>query len=323
MGLGPLPLRMAEHGPSESPFHTFNTEDFVNDIFGNKKPGLSMPAIAEPYIIHYPELVALSDPEGRHVELVEFFDCTGGAMWSRHHYTKSPLVESARQVGSTMRYLLRPGNVELPLQGSTFPAGISGVVVEPETIAISYLGMGGGGVGASVCRSTAKGVVRCETDPSGGGKVAGSTVWLPRRERLLIGIDDTDTREEGATWTLAHNISRAVEDDRSRYLSHTIVQLFPVPFRTKNCVATVCEFATSDPPGLVARYRDLLSRYTLSKETGMAVYRGFDPSPLLPFGRKVQRGQVSPEELAVALDGSATRRRWSHGMETGEGGTAG
>lgn len=263
-----------------------------------------MPAIAEPYIIHYPELVALSDPEGRHVELVEFFDCTGGAMWSRHHYTKSPLVESARQVGSTMRYLLRPGNVELPLQGSTFPAGISGVVVEPETIAISYLGMGGGGVGASVCRSTAKGVVRCETDPSGGGKVAGSTVWLPRRERLLIGIDDTDTREEGATWTLAHNISRAVEDDRSRYLSHTIVQLFPVPFRTKNCVATVCEFATSDPPGLVARYRELLSRYTLSKETGMAVYRGFDPSHLLPFGRKVQRGQVSPEELAVALDGS-------------------
>jgi len=203
-----------------------------------------------------------------------------------------------------MRYLLRPGKVELPLQGSTFPAGINGVAVEPETIAISYLGMGGGGVGASICRSTAKGVVRCETDPSGGGRVAGSTVWLPRRERVLIGIDDTDTQEEGATWTLAHNISRAVEDDRSRYLSHTIVQLFPVAVRTKNCVATVCEFATSDTEGLVARYRELLSKYTLSRETGMAVYSGFDPSHLLPFGKKVQRGQVSPEELATAMNGN-------------------
>jgi methanogenesis imperfect marker protein 11 len=263
-----------------------------------------MPAIAEPYVLHYPELVAVADPEGHRVELVESFDCTGGAMWARTHYTKSPLVESARVVGSTMRYLLRPGTVELPLQGSTFPAGITGVVVDPETIAISYLGMGGGGVGASICRSTAKGVLRSETDPSGGGKVAGSTVWLPRRERVLIGVDDTDTPEEGATWTLAHNIGRAVEDDRSRYLSHTIVQLFPVAFRTKNCVATVCEFATSDPEGLAARYRELLSRYTLSKETGMAVYRGFDPSHLLPFGRKVQRGQVSPGELAVVLEDS-------------------
>ena len=261
-----------------------------------------MPKIAEPYIIHYPELVALSDPEGHRVELVEFFDCTGGAMWARHHYTKSPLVESARVVGGTMRYLLRPGKVELPLQGSTFAAGINGVAVESEEIAISYLGLGGGGVGASICRSTAKGVLRCETDPSGGGKVAGSTVWLPRRERVLVGIDDTDTQEEGATWTLAHNIARAVDDDRSRYLSHTLVQLFPVPFRTKNCVATVCEFASSDPAGLVARYRDLLERYTLSKETGMAVFQGFDPSHLLPFGRKVQRGQVSSEELGGVLD---------------------
>jgi len=259
--------------------------------------------IAEPYILHYPELVALADPEGRRVELVEFFDCTGGAMWARHHYTKSPLVESARVVGSTMRYLLRPGTVELPLQGSTFAAGITGVTVGKEEIAISYLGLGGGGVGASICRSTAKGVRRCETDPSGGGKVAGSTVWLPRRERVLIGIDDTDTKEEGATWTLAHNIARAVEDDSSRYLSHTIVQLFPVPFRTKNCVATVCEFASSDPEGVVARYRDLLERYTLSRETGMAVFRGFDPSHLFPFGRKVQQGQVSPEELAAVRDG--------------------
>jgi methanogenesis imperfect marker protein 11 len=260
-----------------------------------------MERISEPYIIHYPQIVGVADPSGTRVEVVEFFDCVGGAMWAKHHYRKSPLVESARTVGGTTRYLLRTGSDSLDLVGSTFAAGISDVRVEGDEIAVTYIGLGGGGVGASICRSTAKGVNRCTCDPSGGGKVAGSTVWLPRRERVLIGIDDTDTPEEGATWTLAHNIAKAVEDDRSRYLSHTLVQLFPVPYRTKNCVATVCEFATSEPESLVDRFHQLLGKYTLSEKTGMAVYRGFDPSHLLGFARKVKQGEVTDADLEEAV----------------------
>ena len=163
------------------------------------------------------------------------------------------------------------------LAGSTFAAGISEVRIEGKEIAVTYIGLGGGGVGASICRSTAKGVNRCTCDPSGGGKVAGSTVWLPRRERLLIGIDDTDTPDEGATWTLAHNIAKTVEDDHSRYLSHTLIQLYPVPYRTKNCVATVCEFATSDAKSLVERFHGLLRKYTLSEKTGHGSLSGVRP----------------------------------------------
>jgi methanogenesis imperfect marker protein 11 len=263
-----------------------------------------MERISEPYIIHYPQIVGVADPSGTRIEVVEFFDCVGGAMWAKHHYRKSPLVQSARTVGATTRYLLNTGSTPLELAGSTFAAGISEVRVEGKEIAVTYVGLGGGGVGASICRSTAQGVNRCTCDPSGGGKVAGSTVWLPRRERVLIGIDDTDTPDEGATWTLAHNISKAVEDDRSRYLSHTLVQLFPVPYRTKNCVATVCEFATSDPKSLVENFHGLLTKYTLSAKTGMAVYRGFDPSFLLDFGRRVKRGEVTDADLDEAIQGS-------------------
>jgi methanogenesis imperfect marker protein 11 len=263
-----------------------------------------MERIVEPYIIHYPQIVGVADPSGTRVEVVEFFDCVGGAMWARHHYQKSPLVQSARTVGTTTRYLLRTGSASLDLAGSTFAAGISEVRVEGKEIAVTYIGLGGGGVGASICRSTAKGVNRCTCDPSGGGRVAGSTVWLPRRERVLIGIDDTDTPDEGATWTLAHNISKAVEDNNSRYLSHTLVQLFPVPYRTKNCVATVCEFATSDARSLVERFHRLLAKYTLSEKTGMAVYQEFDPSSLLDFGQKVKRGEVTDADLDEAIGGS-------------------
>lgn len=260
-----------------------------------------MEKLSDPYTIRYPQIVAVADESGGLVELVEFFDCTGGAMWVKRHYAQSPLVRSVRTVGSTNRYLLSTGSADLALEGSVFPAGIAGVAVEGDEIAVTYRGLGGGGVGASVCRAGASGVVRCVSDPAGGGRLAGSTVWLPRLERVIVGIDDTDTPEEGATWTLAHNIARAVEDDRSRYLSHTIVQLYPVPYRTKNCVAIACEFATSDPAGLVRRYRDYLEEYTLSDETGMAVWRGFDPSPLEEFGCRVKRGEVSADDLA-ALD---------------------
>jgi len=254
--------------------------------------------ISDPYVIRYPQIVAVADETGSSVELVEFFDCIGGAMWTQHHYAKSPLVRSVRCVGSTSRFLLRPGTVDLALEGSRFPAGISGVTVTGDEIAISYIGMGGGGVGATTCRAAARGVLREQCDPSGGGKVASATLWLPRRKRILIGVDDTDTAEEGATWTLVHNIARAVEDEQSVYLSHTIVQLFPVAYRTKNCVGLVAEFATTEPERLIERFRELLQKYTLSQKTGMAVYSGFSPSDeLREYGRSVKRGEVAPDRV--------------------------
>jgi methanogenesis imperfect marker protein 11 len=254
-----------------------------------------MESISEPYIIHYPQIVAVADDDAQRIELIEFFDCVGGAMWSQRHYKKSPIVEDVRCVGSTMRYLLSPGSVNLALEGSRFPAGISGVTVDEREIAVTYIGMGGGGVGAAACRADANGVLRSRSDPAGGGKVAGATIWLPRRQRVLIGVDDTDTPEDGATWTLVHNIAKAVEDEHSAYLSHTIVQLFPVPYRTKNCVSLVAEFATTEPERLIDRFHRLLERYTLSEKTGMAAYTGFSPSEaLLAFGRKVKRGEVEP-----------------------------
>ena len=266
-------------------------------------PRRSSGILDEPYVIYYPRIVAVADTSGKNIELIEFFDCTGGAMWSKHHYAQSPLVQEVRCVGHSMRYLLKTGTVDLALEGSRFPAGISSCTVNDQEIAITYIGMGGGGVGAAACRSDAAGVLRSRSDPAGGGKVAGATIWLPRKQRVLIGVDDTDTPDEGATWTLVHNIARAVENEHTVYISHTIVQLYPVPYRTKNCVALVAEFATDDTEGLAARFRHLLEKYTLSPKTGMAVYTGFSPSDeLLAYGWKVKRGEVETGLLESIRD---------------------
>jgi len=267
-----------------------------------------MANIVDPYII------AVVDDNGTQIELIEFFECTGGAMWSKLHYAKSPLVRSVRNIGQTMRYIVIPGETDLALEGSRFPAGISAVSVQGDEVLVSYVGLGGGGVGASACRSYAEGVIRCINDPSGGGKRAGSTVWLPRRKRVLIGVDDTDTPETGATWTLVHNIAKTVEDSASRYISHTIVQLFPVKYRTKNCVSLVVEFASTEPERLAERFHDLLDRYTLSDATGMAVYTGFDPSALLPFAWSVKSGEITRDMLAGLEDSNLTIMKDGRGI---------
>ncbi len=253
--------------------------------------------IENPYSISYPEILALGSEEGSTVELIERFDCIGGAMWVKNHYAKSPLVINSRIVSDTQRFMLRKGDVGLQLEGSYFPAGISSVGMTDSEISVSYLGLGGGGVGASICRATAGGVLRHTSDVCGGGKVAGSTIHLPRYTRVIIGLDDTDTPEEGATWTLAHNISKAVQSQQSRYLSHTITQLYPVPYRTKNCVALACEFATTEPEKLIDRFESLVRRYTLSGETGLCAYIGFDPSVIMPYARKVKAGEVTLDDF--------------------------
>lgn len=291
-----------------SKYILFVAENSGNEISGdNMNPQYPVSDICDPYIIHYPWIAAVSSPDGSQVELIECFDCIGGAMWVKKHYSQSPLVESVRTVGSMNRYLLRTGIVDLNLEGSRFPAGISGVTVTEDLITISYVGMGGGGVGATICRATAAGVLSSEYEDSGGGKVAGSTIVLPRLSRVLIGVDDTDTPQQGATWTLVHNIARKVANDPGiagihRYLSHTIVQLFPVPFRTKNCVGVVAEFATNKPDALISLFRTYLLKYTLSSETGMAAFTGFSPDRLRTYGEQVKKGQVEPDS-ALSLAG--------------------
>ena len=52
----------------------------------------------DPYVIRYPQIVAVADETASQVELIEFFDCVGGAMWTQHHYAQSPLVERVRCV---------------------------------------------------------------------------------------------------------------------------------------------------------------------------------------------------------------------------------
>lgn len=253
--------------------------------------------LSDPYNITYKGIYAVADRNNEHVEIMEQSNCYGGSAWALYHYSKSPLVIKSRSVGDMMRYLVRTGHIPLDLRSSVAAAGIESVIVNDNEIEITYSGLGGGGVGATTCRAYASGVLRCRLSESGGGKKASGTIIVPKRERVLVGIDNTDSKEVGATWTLAHNIADAVDSPERKYISHTLVQLYPVPDKTQNCVATVLEFACSRgaKKELLDTIKEGLEKYSVSDETGMVAMSGFDAEALMEYSMLCRSKMITRE----------------------------
>jgi len=254
--------------------------------------------LEDPYVVVYKQIYAAVDDDAKRVELLERSSCYGGSAWARYHYSRGPLVISSCNQGEWFRYMLNPGNVDLDLVSSKRSAGIESVKVSGSEVEVTYAGLGGGGVGATLSRARAEDVLRYDATECGGGRVARGAIVLPRRERMIIGVDDTDSKTVGATWSLIHNIAQKVDRPEARYISHSLVQLFPVPTKTQNCVSTVVEFAClpGRGEGMLGDFRALLQKYTVSEQTGMAVFRDFDPSELLAFGLRCKKERVSYED---------------------------
>jgi len=247
------------------------------------------------WVVPYKNIVAVCDDDG-HVEIVEQTNCFGGACWAEYHYKRtSPLIMGVRNVGNTMRYMMRTGREELILTPSIAAAGIEAVEVGDETVSVTYAGLGGGGVGATISRALAEDVLDYDFTEIGGSRRSKGTIVLPKRKRGLIGVDDTDTKEEGATWSLVHNIAHELDGKNAYYISHAIVQLYPVPFKTQNCVSTVVEFACLDEGKLIRDFEALVRRHTLSVETGMAALVSFDAEALRDYGKLVKQKQITKE----------------------------
>jgi methanogenesis imperfect marker protein 11 len=254
--------------------------------------------LPDPYTIPYRGIYAVCDSKNEYAEIIEHSNCYGGAAWSQYHYSHSPLILKARMLGNTGRYLVKTGTSNLVLKASTAAAGIESVIVNGKEVSITYAGLGGGGVGATICRASAKGVLHHDITESGGGRAAKGTIVIPRRERVLVGIDDTDTKEEGATWSLTHNIASQLDCIDSVYLSHSLVQLFPVAARTQNCVSTVLEFGCVDAAAkeeLLQGIKAALLKYSVSDETGMVVLSDFDAEDIYEYSKKCRSGELTKD----------------------------
>lgn len=257
----------------------------------------------DPWIAPYKKVITMVDND--QVELVEYHPCVGGSEWMIYQYGRSSnIVKSARRDGNKHTYITKIGKSDLDLKASFSAAGIEEVSVEGDEVKVVHAGLAGAGVGAAMCRGMAKGVKRVELyDIGGGSKVGRAAVVTPRMEKVVIGIDDTDTKEEGATWTLANNVGLELSKMGFEYLDHVTVQLYPHnPNKTQNCVAIALVFAIK--PGerekLIEEARKMFKKHTLSDKTAMAILDGIKiPEKLREYAIAAKGSMITLEEAEM------------------------
>lgn len=256
------------------------------------------------WISPFERIVVLADKEKETIEIYEKHPRgMATASWVTYHYPKaSSLITQAKGEGSYSFFRVKEGRCELNLKAGISAAGIEEVKITQNKILITYAGLGGGGVGAVLNRGLAEGVEEVEIlDYGGGGGLSRARLTFSLKEKIVVGVDDTDTKEEGATWSLANELAYRVEQEGlADYLRHTLIQLYPKnPHKTQNCVSTALTFGVE--PNKIPIFKEsifeLFKKYTLSKETGLVLLYGIGvDKELRNYSHKVKSSMVSIEE---------------------------
>lgn len=263
----------------------------------------------DPWIAPYEKIITMVD--NNLVEIVEYHPCISGSHWLVNQYKDtSKLILDAYRDGNKQVFLTKVGKEPLNLKASINAAGIEEVAIDNanNTVKVVHGGLAGAGVGAGMCRGMGKGIKQVEIYEKGGGsKLGKAAVITPKMEKIVIGIDDTDTKDEGATWTMAHNVGMELKKEGFEYLDHIIVQLYPHnPHKTQNCVSIALTFAVllEDKEKLISRTIELLKRDTLSDKTAIAILEGLTiPKKLVDYSMRTKTGMMTVEEAeSVAND---------------------
>lgn len=263
----------------------------------------------DPWVAPYEKILTMVD--GDKVEIVEYHPCISGSHWLLNQYrNNSELIDSAYRDGNKHVYSCHVGCAPLDLKASFNAAGIDEIVIDGDEVKVTHAGLAGAGVGAGMCRGMGEGVKYVELEEIGGGSKPGkATVVTPKLEKVVIGIDDTDTKEEGATWTMAHNVGMELKSEGFEYIDHIIVQLYPHnPHKTQNCVSIALTFAVESErkEELINRLVEILKRDSLSDKTAIAILEGLDiPEKLREYSIATKSGMMTvekTEEVAKELN---------------------
>ncbi len=204
---------------------------------------------------------------------------------------------------------LRIGKVDAELIPSFVPLAITEVKPMQKSVVVSYKGIGGG---PDLIRLWSSGALRCTEHPANPHGRAFDTEY-ELFTKVVIGIDDTDSSVKGATFNtalqLASILNRSSKD--YRFLRLTLSLNWPAnPAKTTNNASSGLVFAVT--PGkeeqLARDFERLIRKYTISKETGMAVMnRVRAPEVLKAYSRKVKREQVTVEEAFKAAQAAGVK----------------
>ncbi len=252
-------------------------------------------------------LVMVDEAAGT-AEIIEQCSHRGPIEWDAMNRNRAGgAVTSIHVEGTSMAIKARIGEYTVNFGAAAGEIGgqaLEGVNVQGDEVITSWAGIAGAGVGVAACLPQAPGVTRAEYPDEDDLKIGGARtnrvrIVSPRYEKITIGIDDTDTREEGATWVLALKCAESCTIEGVEFLNMRLVQLNPdAPKKTTNCVGSALNFAAR--PGsvdaLLDYVRDFIQTNAVSKDTGIAVLRGIE-TPESPYAEKIKTEIITRDEV--------------------------
>ncbi len=202
------------------------------------------------------------------------------------------VIDNISMDGSTLVMNVTIGEKDLkfgPVSADIGGQGLKAFKVEGDEVRTTWYGIAGASVGIGACIPQCEDVIRAEYPDDfqiGGGHAAHVDIITPKLVRVVIGVDDTDTKEKGATWVTA--LSMAQECTIGHFLEHKIIQLNPkAPNKTTNCCSSAVTFAVKeeDVPRLVEYCYDYVKKHSYSTDAVMTVFQGLTvPEKLTEFG---------------------------------------
>lgn len=236
--------------------------------------------------------------EDSHVEI--YHECMSdgcAAFCEFHHHKAEGALARVRRSGTLLRECARIGGGDVTIGRYPDPAvGVRAVEREGDYIVQTIQCFGGPAYSLTDMMSLAEGV--CDVRVQRRGNLVEGKVLTRALDYIIIGVDDTDSAEGGATFALAFALLRHLDEQHVAIpISHQVVMLHPaIEERTAGNSCSYIEMAAE--PGLLDQITRQAVRFisgeALSSEWGIAVRRGFTIRPgLREYGRLSRSGRVS------------------------------
>lgn len=261
-------------------------------------------------------LITLVDERLGKAKIVEECCAQGPVEWDAMNRMRARgVVEHIEVMGTTLVMDARLGEGEVrfgPASKDTGGQALKSVRVSGGKVETTWVGLAGASVGVGACLPQAEGVEKAEflgDELVGGSRMVEIRITTPLHKRLIIGIDDTDTKEKGATWVLGLELGRRMPF--GVFLNHKIVQLNPhAPQKTTNCASTGVGLAV--PPSDVDKAVDWARRHvaenTFSDQTCIASFEGLEiPRRLVKYGAEAKESILSIHDAEHAAKESGVR----------------
>jgi hypothetical protein len=206
---------------------------------------------------------------------------------------------------------LIPGEIEVKLAPSSRFYGMTKVQIkDQDTIVIEMKGLGGV---PSFFETLAVSSRNCTRKTLDGGGVE-FHMEFPLYNRVIMGLDDTDSSTKGATVETALDIATIIEavmKPKVRFIRMLTVLNFPNlprkgedpegsgPHKTTNNASSLCIFAVRPDKleEIVRLFAKLARKFSLSRDTGMAwMNRILIPEELTKYSREVKTRVVRIDE---------------------------